>query len=219
LTLERSKVQILERLTTDGSLGHRVASEVGAAASDGRREPAVSPSRRIPTLAARAALVVASFLLIRWSITRFLALDAEGRREFTTAELLFGWPGFWTVLGLVVAGCAFTVAMRMPLRRGFRWSVAAWGVPPLLLALHVIVYWRAAEVRWIIESEFLTKLLFIDRAHFFHDWAARSAFAVLAGVALGAAIGHDLSKDPRQPPDAETPLRAAPPSVTAATRT
>ena len=177
----------------------------------------MSPSRRIPTLAARAALVVASFLLIRWSITRFRALDAEGRRESTTAELLLGWPGVWTIVGLVLAGCAFTVAMRMPLRRGFRWTSAAWGVPPLLLALHVILHWRAAEITWIIESEFLTKLLFIDEPHFFHDWAARSAFAVLAGIALGAAMGDDVNKHPRLPPDGESPLRAAPPSVTAVT--
>jgi hypothetical protein len=176
----------------------------------------VLASRGIRTFAARAALVVASFLLIRWAMSRFLALDAGGRREFTSSELVLGWPGVWPILGLVLAGCAFTVAMRMPLQRGFRWTVAVWGALPLLLALHVIVYFRVAEIGWIIESEFLRELLFVDRVYFFHDWAARSASAVLAGVALGAAIGHGLGTRPSRPPDEGSPLSDARASVTAA---
>ncbi|HSL12279.1 MAG TPA: hypothetical protein VLA82_13285 [Actinomycetota bacterium] len=125
----------------------------------------------------------------------------------------------WPVVALVMAGCAFAVAMRLPLGRGFRWSVAAWSVVPLALSLHVILYFRALEVDWIRDSDLVQKILFVDSAYFFDQWAARTAFAVLAGVALGAAIGHDLSKSPRQRPEEGSPLHAARPWATAATET
>jgi hypothetical protein len=170
-------------------------------------------------LASRTALVVGSFLLIRWAINRWTALEEEGRRNFTTAELLLGWPGVWSIVALVAAGCAFAVAMRLPLARGYRWSIAAWSIVPLALSLHVFLYFRALEVDWIRDSELVQRILFVDSVYFFDQWAARAVFAALAGVALGAAIGHAPEEGPRQPPDDGSPLRTARPSVTAATET
>jgi hypothetical protein len=43
----------------------------------------------------------------------------------------------------------------------------------------------------------LRNVLFLNELYFFDDWAARTALAMLAGAALGAAMGTS----PRERPD------------------
>lgn len=153
--------------------------------------------KQIITIALQVTLTVLAFALIRWSIVRWEELDRQGREEFRTLDLLVGWQGWSVLLAMCLGAVSFTLAVRLPVSRGFRWSRALWAIVPFALLWHLRLYFDWAEWGFHRSYPFLTELLGFDRVTFLEDQSTRWVLAALAGVALGSAIGRTDSPSER----------------------
>jgi hypothetical protein len=152
------------------------------------------------TIAVQVVMVVAALALMRWSIIRWDELDRQGREEFRTLELIFGWPGWVAILVMSLAAAVFTLAVRLPVRAGVRWGRALWALVPFVLLWHLDLYFPWAEWGFHRTYPFLTELLGFDRFTFLDDQGMRWVLAALLGAALGSSIGRAPS-----PPATEAP--------------
>lgn len=152
-------------------------------------------------LGAQAALVVIALTLLRWSSLRWSGYELGGRSDFD-AGWFIGWPSIWMLSGVALAAVAFTVAMRLPLVRGFRWAPALWAFVTFAMAHHVILYFRWAEFRFL-RNEAVTWLLALDHPSFLDDTKTRWVLAALAGVGLGCAVGRSSGRSGAEDPAAD----------------
>lgn len=136
----------------------------------------------------QVGLVVLAVVLLRWASIRWNELVRQGRSDFDMGWF-FGWGSIWLLLIVAVAAASFTVAMRIPLARGFRWGPALWALVPFALTQHPTVYYHWAG--WAVGNDFVRWLVALDSTTMFLDDASvRWVLAALAGVGLGCATGR-----------------------------
>lgn len=126
-----------------------------------------------------AALVIAAALL-RWSGQ----LEEEFQAK-TAAEFGPDWAQWWLIQAVyVVAGMAFTVAVRFPFPRSrFAWSRLAIAALAILPAVH---FWYAFVVTG--GPAFLRRVYWVD-------YVPTAVWSILAGVAIGAGFGARRSAE------------------------
>jgi hypothetical protein len=126
-----------------------------------------------------AALVIAAALL-RWS-----GQLEEGFRAETAAEFGPDWAQWWLIRSVyVVAGMAFTVAVRFPFPRSrFAWSRLGIAALAILPAVH---FWYG----WAVTAG----PAFLRRSYWF-DFVTMAVWPILAGVAIGAGFGARRSAE------------------------
>jgi hypothetical protein len=155
---------------------------------------------RIATVVVQVLLVLVSLSLARWSILRWEELRLIDAWEFGNS--VFGWRGWVALLTMSLAAILFTLAVRLPLRPGFRWGRALWAVVPFALLWHLDLYVRWAEWGFHRRYRALTELLGLDRVTFLDDQHMRWVLATLLGAALGLALGRapaHRTDSPRHP--------------------
>jgi hypothetical protein len=91
---------------------------------------------------------------------------------------------------IYLGAALFTLPLRLPVRAGFRWGRALWGILPFALLWHLRLYVDWAEWGFHRSYPFLTELLGFDRVTFLDHQSTRWVLASLAGVGLGCAIGR-----------------------------
>ena len=126
-----------------------------------------------------AALVIAAALL-RWS-----GQLEEGFRAETAAEFGPDWAQWWLIQAVyLVAGMAFTVAVRFPFPRSrFAWSRLGIAALVILPAVHFWYGWAGTAGP-----------AFLRRVYWF-DYVTTAVWSILAGVAIGAGFGARRSAD------------------------
>jgi hypothetical protein len=159
--------------------------------------------RRIVTVVVQVLLVLGSLILARWSILRWEELRLIDASEFRSS--VFGWRGWVALLTMSLAAILFTLAVRLPLRAGFRWTRALWAVVPFALLWHLDLYARWAEWGFHRRYRGLTELLGFDRITFLDDQYMRWVLATLLGAALGLALGRTRAPATAAPKTADSP--------------
>lgn len=145
-------------------------------------ESIAGPWRILGVWAARVALVAVSLWLLRESLVRYQAALETGRAEFSLLEGVASGRGAFAIALAAIAGLAFTLAVRLPIRAGFSLSRAVFALVPVVLIAHLFVLARI-EITGGWFGSF----------YFFDGTIAQWALATMAGVAIGSAIGRSGS--------------------------
>jgi hypothetical protein len=152
----------------------------------------MDPSAAAPSTAARdavvawvlrVALVSVSVAALRTSVLSLAEVRRHAAMEFDLFGSLTSAESALAHVLAVLAGLAFTLACRLPLRAGIRWPPIVMALLPAALVSHLVLL--AARVGE--DSVFEGALI---RSYFFDDDPARWAFACLVGVAIGCGLGR-----------------------------
>lgn len=132
------------------------------------------PFASVATWAVRLVLLATTVALLWWSVRLELEFQVQSASLF-----VIDWGRYWLIQAVyIVAGMAFTVAIRFPFPR----SRFGWG--RLLIAavviLPVVQFWFTFGVT--------SGPQFLHRTYWWFD-VSRAVWSVLAGVAIGAGFG------------------------------
>lgn len=145
--------------------------------------PSTSARDAVVAWILRVALAAVSVAALRTSVLSLAEVRRRAAMEFDLFGSLTSAEGALAHVLAVIAGLAFTLGCRLPLRAGIRWPPFVLALLPAALVSHLFVLAARVGEGGVFEG-------ILTRSYFFDGDPARWAFACLVGVAIGCGLGR-----------------------------